>query len=52
MACIYVAKIVYEIVALPVSNRVANYIKMKEGIDVIDDPGTTDYSPVLSFSDC
>lgn len=50
MMCVYVAKIVYELIALPVSTRIANFIKLKEGIDVIDIPGMTDYSPMLSFS--
>jgi hypothetical protein len=48
MFCIYIAKIVYEIVSLPISTRVANFIKAKEGIDVIDDPATTNYSLISS----
>lgn len=45
MICIYCAKVVYEFVSLPVSTRIANYVKKVEGIDVIDDPKTTDYNP-------
>ncbi|HEY9676851.1 MAG TPA: queuosine precursor transporter [Drouetiella sp.] len=43
MLCIYIAKLVYELLSLPVSTRVANYVKRIEGLDVIDDPQTTDY---------
>jgi len=41
---IYILKVAYEIVATPVSTRVANWLKTQEGVDVIDEP-TTNYSP-------
>lgn len=44
MATIYVAKVLYEIVALPLSMRIANSIKKADAIDVIDKPEETDYS--------
>lgn len=47
MLFIYAAKVVYEIIALPGSMKLANYIKQREGIDVIDNPATTDYTPML-----
>jgi queuosine precursor transporter len=49
MICIYFAKLLYELISLPVSTRIANYVKRVEGLDVIDNPETTDYSPLLSF---
>lgn len=42
---IYVAKVLYEIVALPVSMRLAQYLKQVEHVDQIDNPGPTNYSP-------
>lgn len=48
MICIYFAKLVYEFVSLPWSTRIANHIKKLEGLDVIDDPETTNYSLVLT----
>ncbi|HNM49553.1 MAG TPA: queuosine precursor transporter [Candidatus Obscuribacter sp.] len=42
---IYVAKVLYEIVALPVSMRLAQYLKRVEHVDQIDNPSTTNYSP-------
>jgi queuosine precursor transporter len=51
MGCVYLAKIVYEILALPGSMWLANFVKAQEGLDVIDNPATTDYSPMLSLSD-
>lgn len=50
MVCIYIAKLVYEFVSLPVSTRLADYVKRIEGIDTIDDPQTTDYSPLMTFA--
>jgi len=44
MACIYVAKLIYEFISLPVSMRIARHVKRLEGIDVIDDPKVTNYS--------
>ena len=49
MICIYFAKLVYELISLPVSTRIANYVKRVEGLDVIDYPETTDYSPLMAF---
>lgn len=51
MATIYAAKIIYEILSLPASTRIANYIKVKEGIDVVDDPSNTDYGLMPKLSD-
>ena len=48
MACIYVVKLLYEFISLPLSMRVANHIKRVEGLDVIDDPASTDYSLALN----
>lgn len=42
---LYVAKVVYEVVALPVSTRVAGFVKRLEGLDVIDNPAMTNYNP-------
>ena len=42
MACIYVAKVLYEIFSLPVSTFAAEYVKNAEHIDIIDNP-STDY---------
>lgn len=50
MICIYFAKLIYEFISLPVSIRIANYVKRLEGMDVIDDPQTTNYSPMLSLA--
>ncbi|MBZ0170484.1 hypothetical protein MELA_02002 [Candidatus Methylomirabilis lanthanidiphila] len=38
-------KVLYEIIALPVSMSIANWVKKIDGFDVIDDPRTTNYSP-------
>ncbi len=50
MVCIYFAKLVYEFISLPVSTRIANYVKRIENIDIIDDPETTDYTLQFSMS--
>lgn len=42
---IYVFKVVYEVIATPFSTRFANWLKVKEGLDVLDDPKSTNYSP-------
>lgn len=47
---IYIAKVLYEILALPVSTRLANWVKRVEGIDKIDDPHRTDYNPFALLS--
>jgi queuosine precursor transporter len=39
-------KVLYEIVALPISIPFANWVKRIEGIDVIDDPKKTSYNPI------
>lgn len=48
MGTVYLAKVLYEVAALPVSTRTANWVKVKEKIDEVDDPETTSYSPLLS----
>ncbi len=42
---IWIAKTLYEILALPVSIPFANWLKRVEGVDVIDRPGEVDYNP-------
>lgn len=44
---IWIFKVLYEILTLPVSMRVANWMKRIEGLDVIDDPKKTNYNPFL-----
>ncbi|MBX9951891.1 MAG: queuosine precursor transporter [Candidatus Obscuribacterales bacterium] len=44
MITVYLVKVLYEFVALPVSISIANAIKRQERIDVIDKPEETDYS--------
>lgn len=44
-ATIWGIKVLYEIIALPFSMPMANWVKKIEGIDVIDNPLTTDYNP-------
>lgn len=48
MGFVYCFKVGYEILALPGSTRVANWLKAREALDVIDEPATTDYSPMIS----
>lgn len=38
-------KVLYEIIALPLSMKIANWVKKVEGVDVIDAPQSTDYNP-------
>ena len=45
---IYVFKVVYEVLALPISMRAAEWVKEKEGIDKIDNPETTNYLSISS----
>ena len=45
MVTITVAKILYEIIALPFSIKFAGWVKNVEGIDKIDDPHHTNYNP-------
>lgn len=42
---LYVFKVLYEIIATPLSTRFANWVKRVEGIDQIDTPETTNYNP-------
>jgi queuosine precursor transporter len=42
---IWILKTLYEIVALPVSMRIVAWVKRREGVDVIDRPETTNYTP-------
>ena len=46
---IWVAKVLYEVVALPFSMRFANYVKRIEGVDKIDYPDHTNYNPFAAF---
>jgi hypothetical protein len=46
---IWIAKVLYEIIALPFSMRFANYVKKVEGIDKIDYPDHTNYNPFSVF---
>ena len=46
---IWGAKVIYEIVALPFSTRLAEYVKRVEGVDMIDHPLHTDYNPFTGF---
>ena len=46
---IWAAKVVYEIVALPFSTRLADYVKRVEGVDTIDHPHHTDYNPFAGW---
>jgi len=48
MGIVYVTKVLYEVIALPLSTRAANWVKGREHVDEIDDPATTSYSPLLS----
>jgi len=45
---IWAVKVLYEIAFLPLSMRISNWIKRAEGIDVLDDPQQTNYSPFAS----
>jgi len=47
---LYVFKVLYEIIATPLSTRVANWVKRVEGVDQIDTPETTNYNPFASLS--
>lgn len=46
MLTIYIFKVAYEIVALPISMRATQYIKALENVDEIDSPDETNYSPI------
>ena len=47
---IWIAKTLYEVVALPLSVPFANYVKRIEGTDKIDFPNETNYNPFAIFS--
>jgi queuosine precursor transporter len=42
---IWIVKVLYEVLMLPVSMRLANWVKKVERIDVIDDPRLVSYNP-------
>jgi queuosine precursor transporter len=42
---IWAVKVAYEVVMLPVSMKIANFIKTAEGLDKIDTPNDTNYNP-------
>lgn len=42
---IYILKVIYEAAATPLSTRLANWLKEREGVDHMDDPASTNYSP-------
>jgi len=42
---IWLVKTLYEIVSLPISMPLAAWMKRREGVDAIDRPGETNYSP-------
>lgn len=42
---IWAVKVLYEFLALPISTRIANWVKQIENIDQIDSPETTNYNP-------
>ena len=42
---IWTVKVLYEIVVLPITIRISNWVKDIEFVDVIDDPATTNYNP-------
>ena len=44
-AILYVVKVVYETIALPISIPVSNWVKRLESTDHIDEPETTNYNP-------
>lgn len=46
---IWIAKVLYEIIALPFSMRLANYVKKVEKVDKIDYPDHTNYNPFAVF---
>ena len=50
VASIYVFKVAYETVLIPVSTRFADWVKRVEGVDAIDDPERTTYNPFALFT--
>lgn len=47
---LYLFKVVYEIVCVPVSTSFANWVKKVEGVDHIDQPRQTTYNPFAAFT--
>ena len=45
MVTIYLVKVAVEVLALPASTRLANWLKRAEGFDQLDDPAATRYNP-------
>jgi len=45
MLTVYVAKVIYEIVALPLTVKLSSALKKIEGVDKIDRPQDTHYNP-------
>jgi len=45
MLTIWILKSLYEVLTLPISLPLAAWIKRRDGIDKIDDPATTNYTP-------
>lgn len=45
----WIACVIYEIIALPISMWFANYVKKIEGVDKIDYPDHTNYNPFAVF---
>lgn len=46
---IWIAKVLYEVIALPFTTRFASYVKKVEGLDKIDYPEHTNYNPFSVF---
>jgi len=46
---LWIAKVLYEVIALPFSVRFANWVKKVEGIDKIDYPDRVNYNPFAAF---
>ncbi len=47
---LYVVKVIYELIAIPISTRFANRVKQIEGTDKIDYPDRTNYNPFAFLS--
>ena len=47
---LYVFKVLYEVIATPFSTRIANWLKKVEGVDALDTPEGTNYSPFAAFN--
>lgn len=51
MLTMYICKVIYEIIAVPVTTRFTNWVKRVEGVDKIDLPQETDYNPFSLATD-